>query len=348
MASAAYVNLKMQQGHGLQQLSLQHAAYSQPVPRCAPSQLQDFGQGFQLTTPQFQQPAYGPASTFAQHAIQTGMPDPESIAKQKATYANALQAEEIRTIEGLEQQRKQHLATIYEQAEQHRQQMLLQIEHQVKHMEMSLANDFTQQVTQTKQQYNDLRSALEQQAIQLTAEVQKKLVQEAAMQQQAKLRQEKAASELVYMGQMQRLQQPAHIFQTPSYVPPVVQANSGSYVPPPCDMSQPYCAAPGVVHTGSYVPPPVGVAQMGSYVPPPAVNMGACGSYVPLPVVFVPNATGSYVPPPASIAQPHCGGVQTGSYVPPAMVFVPNAGGSYVPAPTVFSGVPATIVMAIQ
>jgi len=371
MATMVYANLKLQQGPGLQQPSLQQAAYAQCLPSCpvtpatmsaSHAQMQAaaqdaiyaqphfFGQAqasmvepFQLAMPQFEQPSYGPPAAFAQHAIQAGLPDAKqrrkakritaSIAKQALTYSKALEAEEARTMESLEQQRKQHMATIYEQAEQQRQQILLQIEHQVKHMEMNLAKDFAQQVGQTKQQYNDLRSALEQQAIQLTAEAQTKLVQDAAMQQQAKLRQKKAASELAFMGQMQRLQQPAHVIQTPSYVPPVVMAaTSGSYVPPPCNMAHAYC--PPVYSTS---------VQNGSYVPPPAfhnlstpVVVGYSGSYVPPPAGLAGSAlAGSYVPPPAV----HMGG--GGSYVPPPVVLVRSAVGSYVPPLTVFSGIPA-------
>lgn len=202
---------------------------------------------------------------------------------------------------------------------------------------MNLAKDFAQQVGQTKQQYNDLRSALEQQAIQLTAEAQTKLVQDAAMQQQAKLRQEKAAAELAFMGQMQRLQQTAQVIQTPSYVPPVsMTVTSGSYVPPPCNVAQAYCppVCSTPVQNGSYVPPPafhnmstpVVVAYSGSYVPPPAGLAPLVGESAP---------AGSYVPPPAV----HMGGGV--SYVPPPVVLVRSAVGSYVPPATVFSGIPA-------
>merc|ERR1719491_776427 len=139
------------------------------------------------------------------------MPDPESIAKQKAVHLKDLNATEKQTLDALEEQRKQHLAIIHQQAEQQRQQVLEQIVHEGKRMEVSLGQDFTQQVAQTKMKYSNLRSALEQQAISLTAEYQQKHVQDVAMKQQAELRQENAKSELKFMAEMQQLQPPPYM-----------------------------------------------------------------------------------------------------------------------------------------
>merc|ERR1712224_538089 len=59
------------------------------------------------------------------------------------------------------------MESIHEQAEQQRQQLLLQLEKQVKGLEVKLAGDYKQRVTETKQQFTKLRNVLEEQAIEL-------------------------------------------------------------------------------------------------------------------------------------------------------------------------------------
>lgn len=144
MISAMYANLKAAEEES--------ASYSQtpssrsPEPVSVDSQMQDLV-CLELRRPEFQQPPYGPSASLAEEAL---------------------------TMKALEQQRNQLMSSIYEQAEQHRQVVRMHIEHQVQQMEMTLAEDFAEQVRQAKQQYKDRRSEIEKHATLCVAETQSK------------------------------------------------------------------------------------------------------------------------------------------------------------------------------
>lgn len=205
------------------------------------SQMQDFV-CLELRRPEFQQPSYGPAASFAQAILAGGLADPDTIDEQKLRYSKSLEAEEALTMKALEQQRNQLMTSIYEQAEEHRQVVRMHIQNQVQQMEMTLAEDFAEQVRQAKQQYNDRRSEFEKHATQLSAETQRKLLQ-------AKLGHgNEAAAECAWMLRSAQLCdcRQASFATASTDVPPVDDATSCSdYTPSVVDATSCPDALPG-------------------------------------------------------------------------------------------------------
>merc|ERR1719199_385710 len=84
--------------------------------------------------------------------LTTGMPDPATIAKQKAAYSKMLDDQLKQGKDVLDQQVKYQKEYLAAQAEQQKGTFLMQLEQQVKSTEFSLQQQYSEQLMEMQQQ----------------------------------------------------------------------------------------------------------------------------------------------------------------------------------------------------
>lgn len=177
------------------------------------------------------------SSPSAPPRITSGLPDPDSISKQRAAYLKALGEQEQQAIEVLEQQRAQQVQLLRAQGDQQKKKFFLEVDQQVSQNDIVLTQQHGEQMMILNQQYSQQRGILENQANSLIMEYQQKKAQEDQVMQQFHLqieqfnKQQKYNEEMVRLqGQQDKVQKALGEAYATSYMPPPI-ARQGTYLP---------------------------------------------------------------------------------------------------------------------
>jgi len=169
-----------------------------------------------------------PGEVNAPPKVTSGMPDPEAIAKQRASYLRALEEQEKQAIGVLEQQKKQQIDLLRAKGDQQKRKYCLEVNQQVAQNDIVLDQQRSEQLMTLNQQYSQQRGILENQANTLIMEYQQKRAQEEMCIQQYKLQVEQYNSQKKYNDEMVRLQNQEQMTEAQ-----LTQAYATSYMPPP-------------------------------------------------------------------------------------------------------------------
>jgi hypothetical protein len=170
--------------------------------------------------------------------LTSGLPDPQSIAKQREQYLKALEEQERQAIAVLEQQRAQQVGLLRAQGEQQKEKFFLEVNQQVSQNDIVLTQQHSEQMMVLNQQYSQQRGILENQANTLIMEFQQKKAQEEMMMQHYQLQCDQFNQQQKYNDEMVRLQGQRERTQGA-----LAQAYASSYMPPPLARQNTYLPA---------------------------------------------------------------------------------------------------------
>merc|ERR1719253_2553568 len=170
--------------------------------------------------------------------ITSGIPDPDSISKQRAAYLKALGEQEQQAIEVLEQQRAQQVQLLRAQGDQQKKKFFLEVDQQVSQNDIVLTQQHGEQMMVLNQQYSQQRGILENQANSLIMEYQQKKAQEEMQMQHYQLQCDQFNQQQKYNDEMVRLQGQRERTQGA-----LAQAYASSYMPPPIARQNTYLPA---------------------------------------------------------------------------------------------------------
>lgn len=177
--------------------------------------------------------------------LTSGLPDPESIAKQREQYLKALEEQERQAIAVLEQQRAQQVGLLRAQGDQQKKKFFLEVNQQVSQNDIVLTQQHSEQMMVLNQQYSQQRGILENQANTLIMEYQQKKAQEDMLMRQYALQVEQFGSQQKYNDEMVRLQGQQERVQGA-----LAQAYASSYMPPPIARQHTYLPTISGLGTG--------------------------------------------------------------------------------------------------
>lgn len=139
-------------------------------------------------------------------SLTQGIPDPNSVERQKATYAKDLDSQLTQGIEVLNAQLKQQTEYLYAVGEQQKRQYGLQIDQQIKKQEMQLAQQHNEQVLMLQRAAQQQKSALEHQANALVLEYTQKKATEDLLHQQYQFKKNHHETQMKYNEELRSLQ----------------------------------------------------------------------------------------------------------------------------------------------
>lgn len=177
--------------------------------------------------------------------LTSGLPDPESIAKQREQYLKALEEQERQAIAVLEQQRAQQVGLLRAQGDQQKKKFFLEVNQQVSQNDIVLTQQHSEQMMVLNQQYSQQRGILENQANTLIMEYQQKKAQEDMLMRQYQLQVEQFGAQQKYNDEMVRLQGQQERVQGA-----LAQAYASSYMPPPIARQNTYLPTISGLGTG--------------------------------------------------------------------------------------------------
>merc|ERR550525_463681 len=129
-----------------------------------------------------------PAEDDHAESLTRGLPDPTSIAEQKAEYNKSLEQQLSHGNDSPRAQNDERKKLLHEAAERQKQAFMLQVEQQVKAQELFYDKQTNQAMMGLKKAALDQKAALEQQAASLTLEYQQRKMQEEFVTTQVEMR----------------------------------------------------------------------------------------------------------------------------------------------------------------
>lgn len=223
------------------------------------------------------------ATNGAKHDLCAGLPDPETIRRQKEAYAKDLEEQLKRGVEMLGQAHKEQTELLHTSANQEKHRYNLAMDQQVKQQELLLSQQYNEQLMRLQQAAQQQRAELEQQACGLTLEYQQRKVQEEFMVQQAEIQKQHHDAQSRLATDMEKLGPPTTSGSSFNVAKPGLGA---CYAPPPTHAR--VAGVPQVATVRQYVPPGT---------QPPLANGASASSFsVPKPRSQCPTPTATAHP----------------------------------------------------
>jgi len=252
--------------------------------------------------------------------LTSGLPDPESVHRQKNAYSKGLDDQLKHGTDVLEQRLKQQSEYLSMMGAQQKRQYMLAVDQHIKQQEMLLAQQHTEQLLALQQSAQQRKSALEQQANALVLEYNQKRAQEELLQKQYKHAQDHYELQMKFQEELRQIQaQQEAIAIEASQPPPLPSAKAGG-VRPPSVSSMSIASARGGYDGGSYV----GVSSMGGASVVRAPGPRRASSYAPAVapppppgrIATVQQSPTYYAPAqrPSSVCAPPTYGTAVGTY----------------------------------
>ncbi|CAK9095928.1 unnamed protein product [Durusdinium trenchii] len=139
-------------------------------------------------------------------SLTAGLPEPNSIERQKNAYARGLEEQLRHGTDVLAQQLKQQSDYLLAMGDQRKRQYALQVDQEIKQREMELAQQHNEQLLLLQQAAQQQKSALEHQANALLLEYNQKKAQEDLAYQQYQFQKKQYETQLQYNEEMKELQ----------------------------------------------------------------------------------------------------------------------------------------------
>ena len=136
--------------------------------------------------------------------LTVGMPDPDTIVKQKTAYMKMLDEQFKQGVSVLDAQTKHQKEFLSSQAQQQKAQFVMQLDIEVKQQEMVLEQQRQEQLMQLQQQASQQKAALEQQSMQLVMEYQQKKAEEEMQKQQYDMERQQQEMQVRMAQEMQK------------------------------------------------------------------------------------------------------------------------------------------------
>lgn len=140
-------------------------------------------------------------------SLTSGIPDPNSIDRQKAAYAKGLDDQLKHGTDVLSQQLKQQSDYLFAMGDQQKRQYNLQVDQQIKQQEMALAQQHNEQLLMLQHAAQQQKSALEHQANALVLEYNQRKAHEDLSFQQYHFQKQHYETQLQYNDEMKKLQE---------------------------------------------------------------------------------------------------------------------------------------------
>lgn len=147
-----------------------------------------------------------PVEPLAPPCLTAGLPDPEAIERQKASYGKDLDEQLKQGSVVLNEQLKQQTDYLYAVGDHQKRQYALQIDQQIKSQEMVLAQQHNEQILMLQQAAQQQKAALEHQATALLLEYNQKKAEEDLLVQQFHFKKSHYETQLRFNQEMQSLQ----------------------------------------------------------------------------------------------------------------------------------------------
>mmetsp|Transcript_98677 Transcript_98677/g.220822 ORF Transcript_98677/g.220822 Transcript_98677/m.220822 type:complete len:491 (+) Transcript_98677:2-1474(+) len=280
-------------------------------------------------TPQGPLPSAEPP---APQSLTAGIPDPESVEKQKAAYSKGLDDQLRHGTDVLAQQLKQQSEYLFAVGDQQKRQYDLQVDQQIKVQEMELQQQHNQQLLMLQHAAQQQKAALEHQANALILEYGQRKAQEDIAFQQYQHRKQHFETQQQYSEEMKALQAQQAAAAQQVAAQHMVIAHQAATATQQAQLAAQQSSASALQGSASMMALQPAVT---SYMPPATTSYSVQGSYAPPPTAPLPAAVSSYVPPTTSAyysASPPSGPLPAAasSYAPPTMTTYGSSASMYV------------------